>query len=244
MSSTQPSELSPDTKDQMDKVNSFNLSMLIGLLIITIAVLIIMSIIMNIWIKKKKSKIVPYVHEKHLPTVTSKESKTDNLLSLHLLTPPKLVFNKDTTLPVYRKTDTWDRYLKMIQSPAKLNDISPHLTTFTIAGKEVTGLIIGPLASLVVTIGATVPVQTPSIFPVCDATGCPIFTGTEYTTSGTFLLNAALPPSYQIVLTIGNLNSSSPQKLFLHNQILACAMATITISIFSETAHQCNRLWW
>ncbi|CAB4390960.1 unnamed protein product [Rhizophagus irregularis] len=123
MSSTQPSELSPDTKDQMDKVNSFNLSMLIGLLIITIAVLIIMSIIMNIWMKKKKSKIVPYVHEKHLPTVTSKESKTDKLLSLHLLTPPKLVFNKDTTLPVYRKTDTWDRYLKMIQSPAKLNDI-------------------------------------------------------------------------------------------------------------------------
>ncbi|CAB4410836.1 unnamed protein product [Rhizophagus irregularis] len=120
MSNTQPSELSPDTKDQMDKVNSFNLSMLIGLLIITIAVLIIMSIIMNIWMKKKKSKIVPYVHEKHLPTVTSKESKTDKLL---LLTPPKLVFNKDTTLPVYRKTDTWDRYLKMIQSPAKLNDI-------------------------------------------------------------------------------------------------------------------------
>ncbi|CAB4390959.1 unnamed protein product [Rhizophagus irregularis] len=93
---------------------------------------------------------------------------------------------------------------------------SPHLTTFTITGKEVTG--------------ATVPVQTPSIFPVCDTTGCPIFTGTEYTTSGTFLLNAALPPSYQIVLTIGNLNSSSPQKLFLHNQILACAMATITSS--------------
>ncbi|EXX51611.1 hypothetical protein RhiirA5_419989 [Rhizophagus irregularis] len=82
----------------------------------------------------------------------------------------------------------------------------------------------------VIHLSATVPVQTPSIFPVCDATGCPIFTGTEYTTSGTFLLNAALPPSYQIVLTIGNLNSSSPQKLFLHNQILACAMATITSS--------------
>ena len=43
--------------------------------------------------------------------------------------------------------------------------ISPHITTFTITGKEVSGLIIGPLASLVVTIGATGPVQTPSVFP-------------------------------------------------------------------------------
>lgn len=61
---------------------------------------------------------------KNLPTVPSKASKTDKLLSFQLLTPPpKLVFNKDTTLPVYRKTDTWDQYLKMIQSPAKLNDI-------------------------------------------------------------------------------------------------------------------------
>ncbi|RGB37034.1 hypothetical protein C1646_666467 [Rhizophagus diaphanus] len=58
---------------------------------------------------------------------------------------------------------------------------SPHLTTFTITGKGVTGLIIGPLASLVVTIGATVQVQTPSVFPVCNATNCPIFSGTEYT---------------------------------------------------------------
>ncbi|RGB37033.1 hypothetical protein C1646_741371 [Rhizophagus diaphanus] len=123
MSNIQSPVLTSDTKDQTEKVNSFNLSMLIGLLIITIAVLIIVSIIMNIWMKKKQSRIVPYVHEKHLPTVTSKDSKTDKLLSLHLLTPPKLVFNKETTLPVYRKTDTWDRYLKMIQSPAKLNDI-------------------------------------------------------------------------------------------------------------------------
>ncbi|GBB83783.1 hypothetical protein RclHR1_10450006 [Rhizophagus clarus] len=107
---------------------------------------------------------------------------------------------------------------------------SPHLTTFTITGEEVDGLIIGPLASLVVTIGATVPVQPPSVFPVCNSTDCPIFTGTKYTTTDTFLLNATLPPSYEIVLTIGNLNSSSPQMLFLNNEILACAMATITSS--------------
>ncbi|CAB5203040.1 unnamed protein product [Rhizophagus irregularis] len=103
MSSTQPSELSPDTKDQMDKVNSFK------------------SVNVN-WLIDYHDSLHMFM-EKHLPTVTSKESKTDKLLSLHLLTPPKLVFNKDTTLPVYRKTDTWDRYLKMIQSPAKLNDI-------------------------------------------------------------------------------------------------------------------------
>ncbi|CAB5186502.1 unnamed protein product [Rhizophagus irregularis] len=105
--------------------------------------------------------------------------------------------------------------------------ISPHLTTFTVTGKEVSGRIIGPLASLVVTIGATGPVQTPSAFPVCNATDCPIFSGTEYTTSGTFILNATLPKSYQIVLTMGILNSSSPQMTFLHDQILACALATI-----------------
>lgn len=74
MSSTQPSELSPDTKDQMDKVNSFNLSMLIGLLIITIAVLIIMSIIMNIWIKKKKSKIVVSNIKKKIISILSSYS--------------------------------------------------------------------------------------------------------------------------------------------------------------------------
>ncbi|EXX52356.1 uncharacterized protein OCT59_011402 [Rhizophagus irregularis] len=105
--------------------------------------------------------------------------------------------------------------------------ISPHLTTFTVTGKEVSGRIIGPLASLVVTIGATGPVQTSSAFPVCNATDCPIFSGTEYTTSGTFILNATLPKSYQIVLTMGILNSSSPQMTFLHDQILACALATI-----------------
>ena len=108
--------------------------------------------------------------------------------------------------------------------------ISPHLTTFTITGKEVSGLIISPLALLVVTIGASTPVQPPSVFPVCNSTNCPIFSGTDYTTTGTFLLDASLPPSYEIVLTIGNLNSSSPQMLFLNNQILACAMTTITSS--------------
>src|SRR5581483_10117378 len=97
---------------------------------------------------------------------------------------------------------------------------SPHLVTFTITGKEVSGLIIGPLASLVITIGVTGPVQPPSVFPVCNATDCPIFSGTEYTVTSTFLLNATLPPSYEITLTIGNLNSSSPQMLFLHDQIL------------------------
>ena len=108
--------------------------------------------------------------------------------------------------------------------------ISPHLTTFTITGKEVSGLIIGPLASLVVTIGATGSVQTPSVFPVCNATDCPIFSGTEYTTTGTFLLNATLPPSYEIILAIGNVNSSSPQLSFINDIILACAMATVTSS--------------
>lgn len=58
MSSTQPLTVSPVIEDHMDKVNNFNLSMLIGLLIITITVLIIMSIIMNIWMKNKQSKIV------------------------------------------------------------------------------------------------------------------------------------------------------------------------------------------
>ncbi|CAG8829411.1 29306_t:CDS:1 [Gigaspora margarita] len=106
--------------------------------------------------------------------------------------------------------------------------ISPHLTTITIAGEEVDGLIIDPVSSLVITIGATVPVQPPSVFPVCNATDCPIFTGTKYTQTVTFLLNATLPPSYQIDLTIGNINSSSPQMSFLHDEILACAMATVS----------------
>ncbi|CAG8665985.1 11991_t:CDS:1 [Funneliformis mosseae] len=106
--------------------------------------------------------------------------------------------------------------------------ISPHLTTFTITGEEVTGRSIGPLDQLVVTIGATGPVQPPSVFPVCNATDCPINSGVEYSTTGTFLLNATLPSEYQIILAIGNLNTSSPQMTFINDIILACAMTTIT----------------
>ncbi|CAI2180778.1 18277_t:CDS:2 [Funneliformis geosporum] len=84
--------------------------------------------------------------------------------------------------------------------------ISPHLITFTITGKETTSQIIGALESLFVTIGASIPIQTPSAFPVCNATNCPISPGVEYTTTGTFFLDAPLPPSYEIVLHIGNVN--------------------------------------
>ncbi|CAG8745384.1 3603_t:CDS:2, partial [Gigaspora rosea] len=100
--------------------------------------------------------------------------------------------------------------------------VSPHLITITIAGEEVDGLTIDAVSSLVITIGATVPVQTPSVFPVCNSTDCPIFTGKPYSQTVTFLLNAPLPPSYQIDLTIGNINSSSPDMSFLHDEILAC----------------------
>ncbi|RIB23696.1 hypothetical protein C2G38_2242514 [Gigaspora rosea] len=106
--------------------------------------------------------------------------------------------------------------------------VSPHLITITIAGEEVDGLTIDAVSSLVITIGATVPVQTPSVFPVCNSTDCPIFTGKPYSQTVTFLLNAPLPPSYQIDLTIGNINSSSPDMSFLHDEILACAMATVS----------------
>ncbi|CAG8775837.1 16936_t:CDS:2 [Gigaspora margarita] len=92
--------------------------------------------------------------------------------------------------------------------------ISLHLTTITITGEKVSG--------------ASVSIQPPSVFPVCNSTDCSILTETKYIQTVTFLLNAILPLSYQIVLTIGNLNSSSPQMLFLHNIILACAMTTVS----------------
>ena len=41
------------------------------------------------------------------------------------LIPPKLAFNKVTVteLPIYRKSDTWETYLRMIQSPDRLNEV-------------------------------------------------------------------------------------------------------------------------
>ncbi|CAG8787910.1 19000_t:CDS:2, partial [Gigaspora margarita] len=117
----------------------------------------------------------------------------------------------------------------VIMSPDPL--ISPHLTTITIAKEEVDSLIINSLASLVITIDASVPVQHSSVFPVCNSTDCPIFSGTKYTQTVTFLLNATLSPSYQIDLTIGNINSSSPQMLFLYNEILAYALTTTAINM-------------
>ncbi|CAG8824169.1 16768_t:CDS:2, partial [Gigaspora margarita] len=97
--------------------------------------------------------------------------------------------------------------------------ISPHLTTITIAGEETSGQIINPLASLVITIGDVVPVQPPSVSPVCNSTDCP---GSKVAQTVTFLLNATLPPSYQIVLSVGNINTSSPQMEFINDEILAC----------------------
>ncbi|KAF0527773.1 hypothetical protein F8M41_013466 [Gigaspora margarita] len=102
--------------------------------------------------------------------------------------------------------------------------ISPHLTTITIAGEETSGRIINPLASLVITIGDVVPVQPPSVSPVCNSTDCP---GSKVAQTVTFLLNATLPPSYQIVLSVGNINTSSPQMEFINDEILACALATV-----------------
>ncbi|CAG8572815.1 14429_t:CDS:1, partial [Cetraspora pellucida] len=105
--------------------------------------------------------------------------------------------------------------------------ITPHLITFTLTGEMVSGRAIDPVSSVVVTIGVTVPVQTPDTFLFCNSTDCPIFSGTPYTATGTILLQAPLPQSYQIILEVGNINTSSPTISFLHDEILACAMTTV-----------------
>ncbi|CAG8530746.1 13866_t:CDS:1 [Acaulospora morrowiae] len=135
-------------------------------------------------------------------------------------------FRKRATLfgPCPNINDTFS--VKMDPDPL----FSPHLVTFTLSGEETSGRNIDPLSSVVVTIGAEFPVQPPSTFLACNSTDCPLFSGDPYTTSGTFLLNASLPPSYQIIFTIGNINSSSPQIEFQHDITLACAMATVTSS--------------
>jgi hypothetical protein len=58
MSSIENLTLSSDAKIHDEEVNSFNMSLLIGLLIITITVLVIVSIIMNVWMKSKRSKVM------------------------------------------------------------------------------------------------------------------------------------------------------------------------------------------
>ncbi|KAF0492195.1 hypothetical protein F8M41_021765 [Gigaspora margarita] len=112
--------------------------------------------------------------------------------------------------------------------------ISLYFTTITITREKVSGQAIDLVFSLVITIGASFSIQPSSVFsvcnstPVCNSTDCPILTETKYTQTVTFLLNTALSLSYQIVLTIRNLNSSSPQMLFLYNIILTCAMTTVS----------------
>ncbi|GES92404.1 hypothetical protein GLOIN_2v1837864 [Rhizophagus clarus] len=63
---------------------------------------------------------MPSILEKNLPTAPI---KADERKSLQFLTRPKQIFNKDKTLPIYRKTDTWEKYLKMIQTPDQLNGV-------------------------------------------------------------------------------------------------------------------------
>uniref|UniRef100_A0A1D1ZIB4 Protein esaA n=1 Tax=Anthurium amnicola TaxID=1678845 RepID=A0A1D1ZIB4_9ARAE len=111
--SSQSSSLGTMVSSDPFKISSFNMSMLIGLMVVTISVIIIVGIIMNMWVKHRRSKVMPMIHEE----------KSKKSILVQYITPPKQAFNSNVKSDYSRKSDTWESYLKMIQTPDKLNNI-------------------------------------------------------------------------------------------------------------------------
>ncbi|CAI2165546.1 2472_t:CDS:2 [Funneliformis geosporum] len=107
--------MAPIVSPENNENNNFNLPVIISLVVVGV-LMISVGIIINRWLKNKKNV---------LPLEKSMMSRgpTKKFDSITQLIIPSPAFNKETTLPVYRKSDTWERYLQMIQTPDKLNDV-------------------------------------------------------------------------------------------------------------------------
>ncbi|CAG8594129.1 17317_t:CDS:2 [Funneliformis caledonium] len=97
--------------------DNLNLPVIISLVVIGV-IIISVSLLINRWLKNKKS-VLPVEKSNKLGEPTK---KFDNITQLII---PRPVFNKETTLPVYRKSDTWER-IHVDQFPVyKLGIVAP-----------------------------------------------------------------------------------------------------------------------
>ncbi|RIA99479.1 hypothetical protein C1645_857191 [Glomus cerebriforme] len=109
------SDVSPDQSDILDDSN-FDMSIIIGFMVILLTVITIIGLVLNSWIKYEKSQFKNFYN-------APKESTLMRDIKLQDVKTPMPAYNRNSTLPIYRKSDSWESYLKMIQTPDKLNDI-------------------------------------------------------------------------------------------------------------------------